>query len=332
MTPRAFLRRTFARVEGLVTVLQYPLLWGIDRLDRESRICIFALHKVAPLPPETAATPYYNLHPDRFERLLDALQDAGIPVIRLSEFVRARREGLPLPRRAVVFTFDDGFESVVRFAYPRMKERNFPFTLFLATDGIEAGEFPFLRWDERSRRDREAHPAHWVPLSWSSAGSLDPRLVEFGSHTCAHVHLARLPDAVIRRELVESRERIEQRLGVRVELFAYPYGTRAYGAFDHRTAERLAECGYRAACTSEIGRCSARTDLYELKRIDLGAGETPFSLRCKLAGAYTWVGWMRRRFQRVFADVARPTDAAAAGDGAGSVPEAGARPGSGGRA
>lgn len=307
MSIRATLRTAFNRFEGILTTVFFPLMALRDRFGHTPRVTILALHKVAPLPPETSEIPYYNIDPQRFECLLDTLHTLKIPVIGLADFVAAcHRGGRGLPRRAVILTFDDGFENVCQFAYPRLKERGWPLTIFLATDGIEGGEFSFLRWDETSRRDRARHPEHWAPLSWESARSMDTDVVELGSHTCSHIHLGNLDSAAIRRELTHSRDVIRERTGRDVTLFSYPFGTREYGAFSDRTRQALIDCGYLGACTSETGRCSSSTDLFELKRIDVSERETPFSLRCKLVGAYTWVGMMRKLFQRVFADVKRP--------------------------
>ena len=43
----------------------------------------------------------------------------------------------PLPNRAVVITFDDGFRSVYEQAFPLLRARNLPATCYLTTDVLE---------------------------------------------------------------------------------------------------------------------------------------------------------------------------------------------------
>src|SRR5881628_3139424 len=61
----------------------------------------------------------------------------------------------------------------------------------------------------------------------------------------------------------------------------------------------LRASGYRGACTTVIGRSGAVDDPYALPRIPMENGDGPFRVRCKLAGAYDWVGGVKSFCQRL---------------------------------
>ena len=95
-----------------------------------------------------------------------------------------------------------------------------------------------------------------------------------------------------------------------VECFAYPFGSRAYGDFDPAIRELLRRAGYRGACTTVVGRNGPGADPLALRRLPVEEADGPFRLRCKLAGAYDWVGPVKSLWQRLVARQER-VDAAA---------------------
>jgi peptidoglycan/xylan/chitin deacetylase (PgdA/CDA1 family) len=152
--------------------------------------------------------------PADFEAQLDWLAREHYRVIRLAdlaEFLAGRRQ---LPQRSVVITFDDGYESIYRYAYPVLRKHGYPATLFMYTDFIGA---------------RDA-------LSWTQLDTMSRSgLVDIGAHSKTHRNLARPlageSDEAYRQsldtELRQPRTVLERQLGaagVQVRNFAYPYG------------------------------------------------------------------------------------------------------------
>jgi peptidoglycan/xylan/chitin deacetylase (PgdA/CDA1 family) len=64
-----------------------------------------------------------------------------------------------------------------------------------------------------------------IAMTWDQAAQLakDP-LVTVGAHTRAHPSLPQLPPDEARREMQVGRDQLEDRLGIRVRHFAYPFG------------------------------------------------------------------------------------------------------------
>jgi peptidoglycan/xylan/chitin deacetylase (PgdA/CDA1 family) len=109
-------------------------------------------------------------------------------------------------------------------------------------------------------------------------------LVEIGAHTVSHQNLARLEEGMARREMAESRARLEAETGRAIRHFAYPFGTRAaVGPREVRLAEAV---GYSSAVTAIPGNLFARhmSQIHTWPRHGVGPADGPDALHLKLAG------------------------------------------------
>jgi peptidoglycan/xylan/chitin deacetylase (PgdA/CDA1 family) len=102
-------------------------------------------------PPLLSATP------SRFENQIRDLTGHYRP-IGLPDLLAARRGERPLPRRAVLVTFDDGYRDFRANAWPILRRLGVPATLFVPT-AFPDGSQPFWWdrvWDALRRTDRKA--------------------------------------------------------------------------------------------------------------------------------------------------------------------------------
>lgn len=89
-------------------------------------------------------------------------------------------------------------------------------------------------------------------LSWDELVRLGAHpLASVGCHTLSHPNLARLASADLKRELTDSRARLERALGRPVPMLAYPYGSRI--AAGEREFVAAAAAGFAAAVTTRPG-------------------------------------------------------------------------------
>ena len=86
-----------------------------------------------------------------------------------------------------------------------------------------------------------------------------------GAHTVTHPILAMLSDDVARREIAESRSRLEALLGDRVRYFAYPNG-RPGKDFTQKHVAMVRELGFEAAVSTAWGACASDGDPYQIPR------------------------------------------------------------------
>jgi len=122
-------------------------------------------------------------------------------------------------------------------------------------------------------------------MDWRELAELSRAGMEIGAHTVTHRSLWTLPPAVAAREIARSKRAIEQRLGVPVTTFSYPFGH-----YLPAHLQMIEKAGFRAAVTVrghsndattpllELGRHGIRRDLmsrYALGRIALDRTEDP---------------------------------------------------------
>jgi peptidoglycan/xylan/chitin deacetylase (PgdA/CDA1 family) len=119
-------------------------------------------------------------------------------------------------------------------------------------------------------------------MNWDEVDALSRKgLVDFGSHTHTHPILARCSEKMQREELQRSRDILRERLGS-VSLFAYPNGSRA--DFTDFTKQVVVEAGYRCALSTVPGLNTRTTDVYELRRVNVGADMTAAGFEAAMIG------------------------------------------------
>jgi peptidoglycan/xylan/chitin deacetylase (PgdA/CDA1 family) len=90
-------------------------------------------------------------------------------------------------------------------------------------------------------------------------------LVELGAHTASHPMLSAQSADVQRREIEESKERLEAIVGSPLQGFAYPFGGRAdYTAI---TTRLVRDAGYQYACSNFPGKVGLGTRAFEIPRL-----------------------------------------------------------------
>jgi peptidoglycan/xylan/chitin deacetylase (PgdA/CDA1 family) len=166
-----------------------------------------------------------TLPPGVFDRQLAELRAANIPA---------------------AITFDDGDRTSLA-ALKSLSRYGFQATQFLVADRIGKSN----DWD-----------ATGAPLmddadvcEWLAAGHT------IGSHTLTHARLTKVDPARAREEIVASKRSLEDRFGVAVEQFAYPWGD-----WNFTLAEEVARAGYRGAFTIDPGVNTLDTPAFARRR------------------------------------------------------------------
>jgi peptidoglycan/xylan/chitin deacetylase (PgdA/CDA1 family) len=283
--------------------LSFPL-YSVFRVKQffwpDTRTTILVYHKISDLAEGLDA--FWNVPPSLFARHMAYISQGGYTVLSLQAFyehLRQRREPRP---RSVVITFDDGYASVYRHAFPVLKRYGFPATIFLAAQYVgNGGRF---WWDEPMARKRLDIGEEVRLLSWREIKEMQASgFITFGSHSMTHPHLGQLPKRAIEFELGQSKKVLEENLKQQVAFFAYPFGMKTYGDINDETAALLVEKGYSLACTSEMGRNGLNENLYLLKRMGIGREDSLDLFRAKLTGACDWLGTAQKTFQRLFKNI-----------------------------
>jgi len=129
-------------------------------------------------------------------------------------------------------------------------------------------------------------------LDWDGAGELVRRGFDVGSHSMYHAILSQEEPHEQQRDLAESRRRLEDGLGVRAPVLAYPNGTsRDYSAATIAAAQAA---GHSHAVTMRTGMTTAASPPYEVPRVGLTPLTGPRELWWSLRDALVSRRWTHR--------------------------------------
>lgn len=110
-----------------------------------------------------------------------------------------------------------------------------------------------------------------IMLTWSEVRQMaQSGLIGIGSHTLSHPILTRVSATRAEEEIRTSRCRIEEKIDLPVEDFAYPNGGK--DDLNEGIVELVRRSGYRSACTTFPGCNAAGADPFALRRIDVTYG------------------------------------------------------------
>jgi peptidoglycan/xylan/chitin deacetylase (PgdA/CDA1 family) len=184
----------------------------------------------------------YTISPRRLERHLGLLVDR-YQVVSPDVVLRSIHARSPLPDRAVLLTFDDAYLDHYENAYPLLRDMGLQALLFIPTDYIGdrgTGSSP-------GRVDASSQGRM---LDWTNLREMQD-VFTIGSHGMSHQMLTRLSRTTAALEIRESKRLLEDRLGVAVSFFSYPYGTPE--AYDQELEGMVRAAGYRASFVTTGG-------------------------------------------------------------------------------
>lgn len=202
------------------------------RPESRKGVRVLAYHRVRPDADDPRSLP-----PHLFRCHLEILKEEGWQVIGLGDLLRSLGDGMGLPERAILLTFDDGYADFYEFAAPIIQGEGMTATLFMLAGYI----------GRCARTYSEADYPKDQFLSAEQLRDLHRAGIEIGSHGLSHVPLAKLPFPEAEREIALSRDLLSDLLGAPVRAFSFPWGRR--GDFLPRHILAVAAAGYEVAFT-----------------------------------------------------------------------------------
>lgn len=190
-----------------------------------------------------------------FTEQMNYLKEAGYETLSLNQVAGYLNKSINLPGRAVALTFDDGLQSVYRYAYPLLKENGQRATLFVISSRIKSktpkwapNSLQFMSWQAlKSSRDvfdiqSHSHFLHRLD------NNKKPIIFSRQSHT-------------IVLDLQRS-QRILRLLNPHQYAFAYPFG-----GYNQRAINATKASGMTLAVTTRQGKVRLGDPPYALKRL-----------------------------------------------------------------
>jgi peptidoglycan/xylan/chitin deacetylase (PgdA/CDA1 family) len=213
-------------------------------VDQTAQTIIFCYHRLV----DKVRYPGTEITPAAFEAQMKELKDRGITVIPMQDLLAWKRGEKNIPPRCAVISFDDGWKSQYEVAWPIMKKFGYPFTMFIYTEGVRGGSLGgggAITWEQLAEMldngvDIQAHSAthqdlregHTITLA--SPGGKKTRTKLTGAQY----------EQWVQNEVVGSKQLLEQRLGIKVNCFAVPFGT-----YNEHVKELARNTGYEAMFT-----------------------------------------------------------------------------------
>lgn len=235
--------------------------------DSKPRARAITYHRFGRVPRDP-----WVVRPEDFAAQM-AYLEARASVVSVDDVLQFLSGERSLAADSVLVTIDDGCGSTLDEGLPTLLRHRVPAVAF-ATAGLVGKDASVADHGERY-------------LDWHELALLAKNGVEIGSHAFDHCALARLEPREVRRQAIRSRELLEDRLGVRVRSFAYPFGMRP--DFNAETDRILLEAGYEIAFHSLHGAISPGAPAISLPRVKVEAGESLAMFRGICSG---WMdGW-----------------------------------------
>src|SRR5437667_484268 len=213
-------------------------------VDQTAQTIIFCYHRLV----DKVRYPGTEITPAAFEAQMKELKDRGITVISMQDLLAWKRGEKNIPPRCAVITFDDGYKSQYEVAWPILKKYGYPFTMFIYTEGVRGGALGgggAITWEQLADMrdngvDIEAHSAthqdlregHTITLA--SPGGKKTRTKLTGPQY----------EQWVQNEVVGAKDLLEQRLGIKVNCFAVPFGN-----YNEHVKELARSAGYEAMFT-----------------------------------------------------------------------------------
>lgn len=179
-----------------------------------------------------------SVSPETFETTITYLKKQGFQFLTLRDAVFFCKEKRLFPVKTIVLTFDDTYKSHASLVYPILEQEHVPATFFIWTNEV-------------------SQPGR---LTWEDIKMLNDAHMEIGAHTLTHPDLRNLAEKDMAFEIDQSKRVLEEKLGMVVSSFAYPYNS-----LPQEAVLEVKKSGYTQARTSITGKNYCKDDMFTLK-------------------------------------------------------------------
>jgi peptidoglycan/xylan/chitin deacetylase (PgdA/CDA1 family) len=217
----------------------------------EPTIPVLVYHQIS-TPEHPLALNRDVIELSRFSEQMEYLHSNGYQTISTRQLVDFMLHGSPVPEKAFVLHFDDGWKSILA-ALPILERYDFKAAFWIIAGKGIAGDY--LDWDDivaLSRNSRYEVYSHTMTHPWDPENNLV---------TWEQGKIPGKSIADVDWELRESKRVLEERLGRPVPYLAWPIG-----AYNDALISAAVRAGYSALFTIEWGRNLVNGDVLRIRR------------------------------------------------------------------
>ena len=228
----------FKLTKIIITLLLALFVFINELLAKENSIAVFVYHRFG-----ENNYPSTNIRMPQFKKHLDELIKNNYNVVSIETIIDALENNKNLPEKTVAITIDDAFFSIYKKAWPILKEKKLPFTIFVSTGPVNSNSKNYMNWEQLKE--------------------MNNRGVTIGHHTKNHFHLVGKKKETIISEIEEASDDFLKNLGYVPDIFAYPYGE--YSS----EIKEITKNYFKAAFGQQSGGIYNGIDIFELPRFSL---------------------------------------------------------------
>ena len=185
---------------------------------------------------------------EQFQAHLELIESLGFQILPLPDVISSIKNNIPFNKKTLAITFDDAYASIYENAFPLLKKRNWPFTIFVNPKAIDAG--------------------HSRQLSWAMLKEMQKNGATIANHSHEHNHLLKRLDGETKaqwltrtqKDIQTAQHRLKEKLGIQNKWLAYPYGE-----FDEDLQNLLTEMGF-LGFSQQSGAINISTDMLAIPR------------------------------------------------------------------
>ena len=273
---------------GACSVAYWSALRCAGWFPGSNRLLVLCYHAIADQSGDPVLAPY-GVSPGLFADQLDSLKRRGFSFVSPGALAAYLSSNAPLPRRAVLLTFDDCYSSLLAIARDVLQPRGIEALAFAVT-GPATNEWDQAYGAQRLELLKPGELAQLVSLG-----------MEIGSHSRTHREMPLLSPEDRVTEAAESANDLTRNGLPRPRFFAYPYAS-----FDTPIKHTVAEAGYLAAFGLAQRRLTRRSDRFELPRVIILASDRGWRFRLKTAAprVHWWLSRVSNGLRRRLAGLA----------------------------
>ena len=222
----------------IIILLITSVLFVSKLFANENSVAVFVYHRFG-----ENDYPSTNIRINQFKKHLDELTKNNYNVVSTEEIINALINNKDLPEKTVALTIDDAFFSIYKKAWPLLKEKKLPFTIFVSTGPVKSNSKNYMNWEQIKEMVNHG--------------------VTIGHHTKNHLHLVTKEKEKIISEIEEANNDFLKNLGYVPDIFAYPYGE--YSS----EVKQITKSYFKAAFGQQSGGIYNGIDIFELPRYSL---------------------------------------------------------------
>lgn len=183
--------------------------------NKKNGLTVLMYHKTI----DTGNTDLLTVTRSQLEEHFQFLVREGYNCVSLQEVINHISTGLPLKKKPLILTFDDGYKNNLTVLYPLLQQYKLKAVIFLVPGYIEKAEANEMEY-----------------MTIKEIQSMHPDIIEFGLHTFNHKSYNSLKLDEIEQDIIKTKNWLEK-----FQINYLPVHAYTYGEFPKNNKAKLAD-------------------------------------------------------------------------------------------